>query len=98
MQDRNLFFLPVPVGATFSFPVDLHNYWAASPKEFEDKLKPGTYSLEAQFIGFIGTDHRLPLAGVRGQVLLLQASFDMVNPKIGGLPTSNKLQFEVPRQ
>jgi len=45
------FVLPIPVGATFSIPVDLDKYWAAESKEFDYKLKPGTYLLEAQFTG-----------------------------------------------
>jgi hypothetical protein len=28
-------FLPLPVGATFSFPVDLDNYWAPNTLQFE---------------------------------------------------------------
>lgn len=58
--------------------VVVFNYWAASAKEFDYKLKPSTYSLEAQFIGFIGTDRCLPLAAVRGQGLLLH----MVTPNL----------------
>ena len=37
---KETLYLPLPVGASFSFPVDLDNYWAVNSKEF-DKLKPG---------------------------------------------------------
>jgi hypothetical protein len=33
------FVLPIPVGATFSIPVDLDKYWAAESKEFDYALK-----------------------------------------------------------
>lgn len=41
--------LPIPAGAAFSIPVDLDKYSAAASKEFDYKLKPGNYSLAAQF-------------------------------------------------
>ena len=45
------FVVPIPVDATFSIPVNLDAYWPAASKEgFDYKLKPGNYSLEAQFI------------------------------------------------
>jgi hypothetical protein len=55
-----MLFLPLPAGATFSFPVDLDDYWAPTSKDFDaSRLKPGTYWLAAQFIwGFTGTDSR----------------------------------------
>ena len=45
------FVVPIPVDATFSIPVNLDRYWPAVSNEFDYKLKPGTYSLEAQFTG-----------------------------------------------
>jgi hypothetical protein len=48
-------FLPLPVGGTFSFPVDLENYWAGTPNEINYNLKPGTYRLAAHLSGFIET-------------------------------------------
>jgi hypothetical protein len=43
--------VPLPAGSTFSIPVDLDKYWVAEPVEFDYKLKPGNYSIEAQFTG-----------------------------------------------
>src|SRR5277367_5583336 len=37
--------LPIPAGAAFYIPVDLDKYWAAASKEFDYKLKPGSYLL-----------------------------------------------------
>jgi len=31
--------------------VDLDKYWASASEEFDYKLKPGTYSIEAQLAG-----------------------------------------------
>jgi len=45
------FVLPLPVGGTFSIPLDLSKYWAAPSKEFDYKLTPGTYWIEAEFLG-----------------------------------------------
>lgn len=42
--------LPVPIGAAFSLPVDLANYWPAATKEFEYNLR-GNYTIEARFTG-----------------------------------------------
>jgi hypothetical protein len=58
--------VPLPVGSTFSIPVDLEKYWAAASKEFEYKLKPGTYFLEAQFsgIGLTQINSGGPVVGV----------------------------------
>ena len=84
---RETLTLPLSVGATLSVPVDLDDYWAPTFKGFYT-LKPGTYSLAAQF-------NRMPFPK---RIFVVQAvgqrSFDMVNPRDGG--TSNTLQFEVP--
>lgn len=89
--------LPLPAGATFSFAVDLRNYWALGNREFSPKLKPGTYSLEAQF-GGLDSGHLVPAAvelpptrGVPG------GSFDMVYSSLTDMPTSNQLHFRVAR-
>jgi len=82
------FVLPVPVGATFSIPVDLDKYWPATSKEFDYKLKPGTYSLEAQLTG----------RGVSQQEANLDAKGIALMPYWKGTATSSQLRFEVPSQ
>lgn len=76
--------VPLPVGSLFSIPVDLEKYWAAASKEFEYKLKPGTYFLEAQFSGRGLTQPEANL-DVKGLALM---------PYWTGSITSNRLQFE----
>jgi hypothetical protein len=93
-------FLPLPVGATFSFPVELDNYWAvATSKEFDYIGNRGPYRIVAHLRGFIDADNRMTIR-TEGPGLQPVAgrSFDMVNPEIGfgPPPTSNALQFEVP--
>ena len=80
--------LPIPVGAVFSIPVDLDKYWPATSKEFDYRLKPGIYSLEAKFTGrTVGQQEaNLDLKGVA------------LMPYWVGTITSNHLQFEVPSQ
>jgi hypothetical protein len=92
------FHLPLPVGATFFFPVDLDNYWAVNSKQFDCKLKPGTYWLAAHLNGFSRT--RQPFsATIFGQpaFVFVDAS-RMVTPQtaLGPPPRSNTLQFEIP--
>jgi hypothetical protein len=97
-------FLPLPVGATFSFPVDLHDYRAVTSKEFDSRLKPGTYWLAAQFTGFNQANNRVILAAQgpvqAGPTLLPVRTFDTVNPEnaLGAPPISNTLRFEVPNR
>jgi hypothetical protein len=43
--------VPLPVGASFSLPIDLAAYWAPKEKIFELNLAPGTYSLAARYTG-----------------------------------------------
>ena len=74
----------LPVGSTFSIPVDLEKYWAAASNEFEYKLKPGAYLLEAQFSGRGLTQQEANL-DVKGLALM---------PYWAGSITSNRLQFE----
>lgn len=83
--------LPLPAGASFSLPIDLENYWAAASKQSVYDLKPGAYSLEAEFVGLVETSDLAQLIrpGLR------QVTFDRV---IGMDPLthiSNKVQFEV---
>lgn len=82
------FVLPIPIGATFSIPVDLDKYWAAESKEFDYKLKPGTYSLEAQFTGRSVSQQEANL-DVKGIALM---------PYWTGTVASNHLRFEVSGQ
>ncbi len=76
---------PLPVGSTFSISVDLDNYWAAASSEFEYKLKPGTYFLEAEFSGRAVTQQEANL-DVKGIALM---------PYWTGSIISNRLRFEV---
>jgi hypothetical protein len=95
-------FLPLPVGGTFSFPVDLENYWAGTSNEINYKLKPGTYRLAAHLSGFIETANPVTFRTFRtegpGFQPIARRSFDTVNPdfSLGPSPMSNTLQFEVP--
>jgi hypothetical protein len=77
--------VPVPVGAVFSIPVDLDKYWPAASREFEYKLKPGHYSLQAQFTG----------RGVSQQEANLDVKGIALMPYWMGTVTSDRLQFEV---
>ena len=79
------FVLPLPTGAAFSLPIDLERYWAAASKEFDYKLQPGTYSLEARFSGRSVTQPQANL-DMKGLALM---------PYWTGTVTSNRLQFEV---
>jgi hypothetical protein len=80
--------VPLPVGSTFSIPVDLEKYVAAASKEFDYKLKPGTYFLEAQFTGR-GFSQREANLDMKGIALM---------PCWTGSITSNQLRFEFPGQ
>jgi hypothetical protein len=84
---RETLYLPLPIGATFSLPVDLDDYWAPTSKEFN--MTPGTYSLAAHF-NRVSRKREFRVQPIGG------GSFDTVNPEAGGPPTSNTLQFEVP--
>ncbi len=80
--------LPLPTGAAFSILVDLDKYWPAASKEFDYKLKPGSYSIEAQFTG----------RGVRQQEANLDVKGIALMPYWTGTVTSNRQPFEVPTQ
>jgi hypothetical protein len=95
-------FLPLPVGATFSFPVDLRDYRTVTSKEFDSRLKPGTYWLAAQLTGFRNNGAILNAQGPgqAGPPIVAVRTFDMVNPEsaLGASPISNTLRFEVPNR
>jgi len=77
--------LPLPVGSTFSLPVDLGKYWAAPSKEFEYKFQRGTYSIQARFTGKAVSQQEANL-DVKGIALM---------PYWTGTVTSNQLPFDV---
>jgi hypothetical protein len=78
--------VPLPVDSIFALPVDLDRYWAAAAKEFDYKLTPGTYSIEAQFTGI---SVRWVNPDEQGIGLM---------PYWNGTIRSNSLGFEVPRR
>jgi hypothetical protein len=80
--------VPLPVGSTFSIPVDLNDYWPIAPTEPDYKLEPGNYRLEAQFTGRGVSQHEANL-DVKGIALM---------PYWKGTVTSNQLSFQVPNQ
>ena len=80
--------VPIPVGAAFSIPVNLDGYWPATSKEFDYKLKPGTYSLEARITGRSVSQQEANL-DVKGIALM---------PYWTETVTSNRLRFEVSGQ
>lgn len=90
------FVLPLPAGATFSFPVNLHDYWIFHSNRVNSQLAPGRYLLTAQLTG--PTD----LMDVRfwnqtpRETPISEAPFDQVQQP-SGIPTSNELQFEIAR-
>jgi hypothetical protein len=93
--------LPLPVGAVFSFPVDLDDYRLATSKESAaQKLKPGTYLIAAHLKGF----NRVVRVAEPGRVVRvvgpgqLSHTFDTVNPEtgLGPAPVSKALRIEIP--
>ena len=95
--------LPLPVGAVFSFPVDLDDYRLATSKESAaQKLKPGTYLIAAHLKGFINELITPTTAKYGGPVWVLPLptvrTFDTVNPEIGvgPPPISKALRIEIP--
>lgn len=78
--------VPLPVGSSYSLPVDLDRYWAAASREFEYKLNPGNYSLAAEFTG----------RAVSRQSANLDVKSIALMPYWEGTVTSNQLSFEVP--
>jgi hypothetical protein len=94
---KETLYLPLPVGASFSFPVDLDNYWAVNSKEF-DKLKPGTYWLAAHLNGFTRAARSFSVTIPGQPASVFVRTSDMVTPQTvwGPPPRSNTLQFEIP--
>ncbi|HZS27757.1 MAG TPA: hypothetical protein VFB76_11045 [Candidatus Angelobacter sp.] len=78
--------VPLPVGSSYSLPVDLDKYWAAASREIEYKLNPGSYSLVAEFTGRAVSRQSANL-DVKGIALM---------PYWEGTVTSNQLSFETP--
>ena len=97
--------LPLPVGASFSFPVDLDDYSVATSNELDHRPKPGTYLVAAHLNGFIN-EYITPTTAKYGEpvwvarVLPLPTvrTFDTVNPDIGlgPPPISKALRIEIP--
>jgi hypothetical protein len=79
------FIVPLPVGSTFSVPVDLDKYWAASSQEGDYKFERGAYLLEARFTGQAVSQQEANL-DVKGLALM---------PYWTGSIASNRVQFEV---
>jgi hypothetical protein len=77
--------LPLPVGSTFSLPVDVGKYWAAQSKEFEYKFQRGSYSIQARLTGKVVSPQEANL-DVKGIALM---------PYWTGTVTSNELPFDV---
>jgi hypothetical protein len=77
--------LPLPTGAAFSILVDLDKYWAAASKEFDYKLKPGGYSIQAQLTG----------KGVSQQEANLDVKGIALMPYWKGTASSNQLPFDI---
>lgn len=99
-QDSKIepFFMPLPAGATFSFGVDLDDYWTPTSEEDDYTLKPGTYLLAAHLARFGETNPqfvaRFALQTGDGR------PFDVVNPQVGlgPYPISNIMRLQVPRR
>jgi hypothetical protein len=81
--------VPLATGTTFSLPVDMGKYVAAAPNnvgyDFEYKLKPGAYFVEAQFHG----------RGVTQQEADLDSQGITLMPYWTGTISSNRLAFKV---
>ena len=97
--------LPLPVGASFSFPVDLDDYSVATSNELDHRPKPGTYLVAAHLNGFINELIRtgpppppFAVVAVALEQLPTVRTFDTVNPDIGlgPPPISKALRIEIP--
>ncbi len=88
--------LPLPVGASFSIPVDLANYHAIGSNTRFPELKAGSYLIAARFIGFnmAAAAANLPLVPSR-LLPVTEQPFDTVGHTVGS--SSAWLRFEVPR-
>lgn len=76
----NAFIVPLAAGTTHSIPVDLGEYWAALSGQWDYKLQPGTYDIQARFIGIDDVNG----AGEPGSLRLWT-----------GTVASNHLRFEI---
>ena len=80
------FVLALPVGATFSIPLDLSKYWPSASKEYDYRFKPGNYWIAAEFMGKSVSER--------------EANLDSKNvslfPYWEGTATSNELRFKIP--
>jgi hypothetical protein len=95
---KETLYLPLPVGASFSFPVDLDNYRVATLKESDYKLKPGTYWLAAHLNGFIRTGPRYDARtqSVPGETAHVYRELMDQETYLNPPPISNKVEFQVP--
>lgn len=90
-------YLPLSVGAAFSFPIDLENYWAVNSKMFDSKLKPGTYWLAAHLNGFIREQsHVVRLADLPAEIIVRASDLRTSQTAFGAPPRSNIVKFEIP--
>lgn len=78
------FVVPLPVGATFAIPIDLSKYWPAGSKEFNYKLKAGTFRIQAEFKG----------RSVSEKEANLDSKYAALLPYWEGVVESNELRFE----
>lgn len=78
------FVVPVPVGASFSIPVDFTKY---APIGMDPvTLEPGTYSLQAEFQGKPGVDPNLDMKGTA------------LMPYWTGTVVSTRIEFKIARR
>ena len=78
----NPFVVRLPVRGTYSVPVNLDDYWVVLSKEPNYKLTPGTYDIQARFIGIDDVAESGPGA----------------LPLWTGTVVSNHLRFEITQQ
>jgi hypothetical protein len=72
-------------GATYSFPVNLDDYWVSPSDNFSTRLRPGYYAIEARFTG-VPTSQPVPASVINGRSL---------PPYWTGTLKSKKLRFVV---
>jgi hypothetical protein len=81
--------VPLPVGATFAFPVDLEDYYAPKETIWDLDLPPGRYALSAEYTG-VGIPERAPNPAYPTATVNL--------PYWSGTVNSNTLPFTVTRE
>lgn len=104
-EENEPLLLALPAGATFSFPVDLGNYWILGSNGFNSKLPPGKYVIEAQFTDLTSDKTFIAFPWCAACVIeqpprempISGAPFDNVNSQGNGAPTSNELHLEIAR-